>query len=225
MKARYSSNGSLTIRFFPLAGNTIRESDLWRLSLDSNGVVAGTPTRLTNAPGVLVQNVTASADGKRAAVFFVREQQPVFVADLGKTGDRLERPRRLTNDSWLNYVRAWAPDSQALFYMSPHGDKRSIYQHRMSSDTNELFLGGAGDYPTVSVTADGTWALVISKLPGSGMRQLWRAPLSGGSAEFMLDLTDRISLVECAFSGSRICVVSEVIGNQEVYSSVDPLRG
>jgi Tol biopolymer transport system component len=108
---------------FPLAGNTIRESDLWRLSLDSNGVVAGTPTRLTNAPGVLVENVTASADGKRAAVFFVREQQPVFVADLGKTGDRLERPRRLTNDSWLNYVRAWAPDSQALFICLPMATK------------------------------------------------------------------------------------------------------
>jgi Tol biopolymer transport system component len=169
--------------------------------------------------------VTASADGKRAAVFFVREQQPVFVADLGKTGDRLERPRRLTNDSWLNYVKAWAPDSQALFYMSPHGDKRSIYQHRMSSDSNELFLGGTGDYSTVSVTADGTWAMVMSKLSGSGKRQLWRAPLSGGSAEFMLDLTGPISWMECAFSGSRICVVSEVIGNQEVFSSVDPLRG
>ena len=203
----------------------IDESDLWTLSLDSNGAVAGTPTRLTNTTGTYIQSVSTSADGKRAVALFVRAQQSVFVADLSKAGDRLERPRRLTIDSWISNSRAWTPDSQTLLYMAYHGDKRSIYQHRMSSDANELFLGGSGDYPTVSVAADGTWAMVISKLV-SGKRQLLRLPLSGGSAEFMFDLTGQgPPWVECAFSGSRICVISEIVGNQEVYSSVDPLRG
>src|SRR5207245_2337911 len=98
-------------------------SDPWVLSLDSTAAVAGTPTRVTNSDGTSIQSVSASTDGNRAVALFVREQQPIVVGDLDKTGDRLERPRRLTNDSWLNWSRAWTPDSQTLFYVSARDDK------------------------------------------------------------------------------------------------------
>ena len=55
-------------------------------------------------------------------------------------------------------------------------------------------------------------------------RRLLRIPLSGGPSETVLTQTAP-GQVQCAFSGARICVLSEEIEKQVVFSSVDPLRG
>jgi len=91
-------------------------NDLWTLSLDSSGVPAAAPVRLTNTTGVVPASLSASADGKHLAVLHTRGTLALFIANLATSGSKLEQPLRLTNDSWNNYPVAWTPDGQTLFY-------------------------------------------------------------------------------------------------------------
>jgi serine/threonine protein kinase len=209
---------------FGLYRASSNDSDLWALSLDSNGgAAAGKPVRLTSTTGTAVGALSVSTDGKRLATVFTRFPFAIFVGNLSKTGERMERPSRLTNDSWNNWPRAWAHDSQTLFYVSSRGNL-SIYKRHMPSSSGELFLGGSANYSTATVTSDGAWLMVTSNLRGPGKRQLLRVPVPGGDAETILDLAGP-AWVQCASSGSRICVLSEAIGKQEGFSAVDPFRG
>jgi len=208
---------------FGLFKNSFTQSDLWSISLDSSGAADGKPVRMTNTTGSYLEEVSASADGKRMAVLFVREPFSIFVASLGKTGDKLERPLRLTNDSWDNWPRAWAPDSETLFYVSARPN-RGVYKRRVSSDSEELIAGGSENYSFLSVTPDGTWLLAGANLKDPGKRRWLRFPLSGGAPETILTPAGPGD-VQCAFSGSRICVLSERVREQDVFSTVDPIRG
>ncbi len=199
------------------------ESDLWTIPLDSSGAATGKPIRLTNTTGSCVVGLSASRDGKRMAIIASRTPFSVFVANLGKTGGKLEQRLRLTNDSWNNWPRAWSPDSETLFYTSARQNV-SIYRRRISSDAAELFAGGSEDYSTASVSPDGAWLMATGNIREPNQRRLLRIPLSGGPSETVLTQTAPGS-VQCAFSGARICVLSEEIEKQVVFSSVDSLRG
>jgi serine/threonine protein kinase/Tol biopolymer transport system component len=199
------------------------ESDLWAISLGSSGATAGRPIRLTNTTGSYVAALSASADGKRLAVLSVRFPFSIFIAGLSKTGGKLEQPLRLTNDSWNNWPRAWSPDSETLFYTSSRHNT-SIYKRRISSDSAELFAGGPEHYSWASLTPDGAWVIVSANPREPSKRRLLRIPASGGTPETILTPAGPAE-VQCAFSGSRICVLSEAIGKQEVFSAIDPVRG
>jgi Tol biopolymer transport system component len=208
---------------FGLFKDSISESGLWAIPLDSSGAAGGKPTRLTNTTGSYVAAASASADGKHLAILPVRYPFSIFVAGLSKTGGKLEQPLRLTNDSWNNWPSAWAPDSQTLFYASSRHNA-SIYKRALSSDSPELFAGGPERYTTASVSPDGAWVIVGANLWEPNKGRLLRIPVSGGTPETILAPGGPGEVV-CAPSGSRICVISEAIGKQEVFSTVDPVRG
>ena len=205
---------------FGLYKGSNSESDLWAISLDSSGAAAGKPVRLTNTTGSYVAGLSASRDDKRLAILAARYPFSVFVAKLAKTGGKLEQPLRLTNDSWNNWPGAWSPDSETLFYTSSRQNV-GIYRRRISSDTAELFAGG---YSADSVSPDGAWLLAMDRVRDPSKRRLCRIPVSGGPPETVLTPAGP-GEVQCALSGSRVCILSEAIGKQEVFSSVDPLRG
>jgi Tol biopolymer transport system component len=202
---------------FGLFKRGITESDLWAVSLDSSGALAGKPVRITNTTGSYVGTTSVSRDGKRLVIMCDRNPFSIFVANLSKTGDKLEKPLRLTSDSWNNWPQAWTPDGETLFYVSVRNNQ-SLYKHRMSRDNTELFAGGADRYSAATVSPDGTWLIVTAKAGDSETRRLLRIPLSGGAPEPILTLAGRAD-VQCAYSGSRICVLSEAIGKQEVFST------
>jgi eukaryotic-like serine/threonine-protein kinase len=202
----------------------LTESDLWAVSSGSSGNGSGKPVRLTNTTGSFIGNLSASADGKRLAVTFLREPIAAFVADLSKTNDRLAQPIRLTYDPSVNRPRAWTPDGESLFYISSgKGDHTSLFKRSISSDSAEVFAGGAANHGSVATTPDGKWVLVTSNSGQSG-RQLLRLPISGGSSEAILKLKG-LSQVHCASSGFRTCILSEFIGKSQVFSHIDPMRG
>jgi serine/threonine protein kinase/Tol biopolymer transport system component len=207
---------------FGLRRKGTNDSDLFALSLDANGAATDKPYRLTNVTGSAVGELSVSDDGKRLALVFTRFPFTILVAAL-KAGGEMDRPIRLTNDSWNNWPGAWTPDSRTLFYISLRGN-RSVYKRELSSDSEELFLGGQDHYSTVGVSSDGAWVMLTTNLRGSGKRQLLRVPVSGGSPEVILDVAGP-AWVRCASSGSRICVLSEAVGKEEVFSAVEPLRG
>ena len=200
-------------------------ADLWALSLDSGGDAAGPPVRLTNTTGVIPTWLTVSADGKRVAVLHTRDTLALFFANLAKSGGKLEQPRRLTNDSWTNFPMAWTSDGQVLFYTSKRSNL-NIYKRSFSSGSDELFSSVAGDFAIVRISPDGKWVLaaVRSELEGEKQQQLFRIPMSGGNPESVLTTGNR-SGIDCAPSGSRICVLSEASGKQMTLSLVDPIRG
>jgi dipeptidyl aminopeptidase/acylaminoacyl peptidase len=201
----------------------VNESDLWAISLDSRGVSTGVPVRLTNTTGSYIVGLSASKDGKRLAMVAARYPFSVFVANLSKTGGKLEQPLNLTNDSWNNWPRAWSPDSETLFYISTR-QKGAIFRRHVSSDAVELFAGGSEHYSTASVSPDGVWLMATADIREPSKRRLLRVPVSGGPPETVLTPSGP-GEVQCALSGTRICVLSETTGKQEVFSSVDPLRG
>jgi serine/threonine protein kinase/Tol biopolymer transport system component len=202
-------------------GNGINESDLWALSLDSNGASNGKPSRVTNTAGLIIGQTSVSRDGKRLAVLSVRYPFSIFVANLSETGDKLQQPLRLTNDS--NWPRGWSPDSQSIFYLSQRG-RRSLYKRHLSPDSTELFASGQDGYGSASPSPDGAWIIIPAYTGDPPKRQLVRIPASGGAPETILTPVGRGD-AQCVSSGLRICVLSEEIGKQLVFSSVDPVRG
>jgi Tol biopolymer transport system component len=197
------------------------ESDLWALSLDSRGAPSGKPVRITNTAGLVIEQISVSRDGKRLAVLSLRYPYSIFIAGLGKTGDTLEKPMRLTIDT--GWPKGWTQDGQALFYLSERGSP-SLFKRRMSPDSTVLFASGQQSYGFVSPSPDGAWLLVTASKGDPPKRLLLRIPISGGAPETVLIPRGEAS-VACASSGSHICVLSELIDKQLVFSAVDPARG
>ena len=208
---------------FSQGKNATNETDLWALALASNGKPAEKPIRLTNTAGTRIDQLSASANGDRVAVQFMRESFAVFVADLNKAADKLENPVRLTHDTWENLPDIWTPDSQTLFYRSRR-DKSEIYKRRLSSDSPEPFLAGGEDYAMEGISADGLWYLVAANRFIPGKSQLLRVPISGEVPELILK-PQGIAFLHCGTGKSRICLLSEAIGSQLVFTEIDPLRG
>jgi Tol biopolymer transport system component len=168
---------------------------------------------------LVFDEVSASADRKRVAVVFSRDSFSLFVANLSKTGGKLEQPLRLTLD-YLTYAPGgWTGDSQTLFYTSNRLEQgrrtNSIYKSRISSNSAELFLE---NYAMWDLSPDGTWVMVTAN-----RREWLRVPVAGGTPEKVV--MAGVGDVHCAHMGSRICVLSEDVGTQKVFSILDPLRG
>ena len=209
---------------FSLFKESRSASDLWTLGLDTSGAAVGVPVRLTNTTGVVPASLSASADGKHLSVLHIRSSNALFIANLARSGGKLEQSRRLTNDSWENFPEAWTSDGQTLFYTSRRSNV-NVYKRTLASSSEQLFGSMAGDYAGVRVSPDGQWVMVVApKREGEKQRQLLRIPMSGGNPEAVLTTGNR-SWVDCAFSGSRICVLAESTGKQMILSIVDPIRG
>jgi len=208
---------------FALYKNSLSESDLWALALDSSGAAAGKPVRLTNTTGQYVAALSSSSDGKRIVTQLARYPFVLFIGNLSKTGEKLDQPYRLTSDSWNNLPQAWTPEGEALFYVSAR-PKRSVYKRSVASDSSEPFLTGPGNYFAATLSSDGKWVMVQAKLPESGKVQLLRIPVSGGNPETVLTVAGSAKM-QCAYSGSRICVLSEAPAKQQAFSVLDPVRG
>ena len=147
----------------------------------------------------------------------------IFVANLSTTGGKLEKPLRLTNDSWSNRPMAWNASSETLFYTSSR-QALSIYKRGISSDAPELFAGGSESYTSASMSPDGAWLMATANQREPSTQRLLRVPLSGGPPETVLTPAGPAQ-VQCARTGSHICVLAEEIEKQLVFSTVDPFRG
>lgn len=213
---------------FGLYKGSLTDTDLWGISLDANGSPAGKPVRLTSTTGLYIANLSASTDGKRLAILFSRQSFSLFIANLNKTGDKLEQPLRITNDYWNSFPGCWTANSQRLFYEVSRSDqgqnKGSIYKRDISSESADVFLTGSDSYDAWSLSPDGAWVIAIANRRVPGKSRLLRIPSSGGTPETIFQLAG-MAQVDCASAGSRICILSEDIGKQQVFSSFDPVRG
>jgi eukaryotic-like serine/threonine-protein kinase len=200
------------------------ESDLWAVSVDTNGAAIGSPIQLTNNPATTVGELSANANGTRLAVTLGRDYNSVLVGTLSHFGGKLDRPYRLTGESWSERPDAWMLDSQALLVFSRR-QHWGIYKRRIGSTSSELVVGGATDYHGAVFSPDGKWILSLAVGFGTTRQKLTRTPATGGNPENITDVVGSPVYVHCASGGSRICILSEMKGKQAVFSYIDPILG
>jgi eukaryotic-like serine/threonine-protein kinase len=221
---KWLADGRILFTLFKRGTNS-SESELWAISLDSSGSPVGKPGRLTSTPGLGIGDATAGADGRRLAVRWYRLSYSIFVAGLRGEKGQLDKPVRLTDDSWNNFPGSWTPDGQTLFYQSTRSDQ-FLYKRRMSSDSAELFASGPAQWFGTTVTPDGAWVMATAHVGDPPTNQLFRIPVKGGTPENILtSAPGSMAETRCAFSGSRICILSENIGKQMVLTAIDPVNG
>jgi serine/threonine protein kinase len=206
---------------FALDKGRLTESDLWTLPLGSDAAPMGKPIPLTSTFGASFMEGSVSRDGKHLAVSVTRELFITFIANLSEAGEKLERPMRLTTDS--SWPRTWSLDGQALFYRSVRGAAESLYRHHVSPNSTELFLSLPERLESATESPDGAW-LIVATSEGNKW-QLLRVPISSGGAPESILVLAGLSEIQCAPSGLHICLLSELIGRQLVFSSFDPVRG
>jgi serine/threonine protein kinase len=208
-----------------------RAAGLWELRWDRQNLRPITaPRRLRQWPGgVVVWDMTSSADGSRVTFLKQVLQKDVYIAELGHDGVPRD-PRRLTLDDGNDFATSWTADSQALFFTSDRNGTLDVFRQRLDSTLAEAVVSGPADEsgPT-AVSPDGRSLFYTiapegwRSAPQAGDR-LMRTPESGGPREQMADESGT-HLVLCARSPSKVCVWAERVDAELSIYSFDPQRG
>ena len=228
------ADGRIIYALYESAANGY-DSNLWTMKTDPNtGRVSGQPKQLTHLTGWSFVGLSVSSNGKRLTAINSRRHVGIYVGELEENGTRLKNARRLTVDSWNNYLCGWMSDSHSLLFFSPRTRNHQIFKQGMDQNTPEPIFAGPEEYFWARPTPDNVWLLFwampksndssASGWPrGPGMR-LIRLPISGGVPETVLSASVR-SHYDCGSTDSPICILGEPIENQLVFSSFDPVHG
>jgi eukaryotic-like serine/threonine-protein kinase len=201
--------------------------NLWEIHVDArSGSPRGEPRRLTNWAGICVDNMSASADGKRLAFEQWTGHASVYVANLLESGKRISPPRRITlGESW-NMPSAWTPDSKTVVFNSRFNDQTEVLEQRLDEDSAKPILTGiASVSDRTPLSPDASWFLYTTKTSGSQTAQVMRVPATGGSPQIVL--TGGNYGVRCAKPPASLCVIAErspSIGPL-IFTELDPLKG
>jgi Tol biopolymer transport system component len=200
--------------------------NLWERRVDTpTGQPRGQPRRLTNWAGFCLDNMTASADGKRLAFEEWAGHASVFIADIQSNGKRITAPSRLTlSDSW-NVPSAWTPDSKAVVFSSRFNSQEQIVMQRLDEDTAKPIvtaLANVSDHAPLS--PDGLWFLYTTRSTNAQPMEVMRVPAIGGPPQLvMMGGSDG---VRCAKPPEALCAVAErsPAGTQLAFTAFDPLK-
>jgi serine/threonine protein kinase/Tol biopolymer transport system component len=200
------------------------DSDIWAVAADpGSGRPLGSPKRLTNALGD-ARVFGASADGQRFTYISSRATDSDYLGNL-ESGPRTFNPRRLTLDEWNNAPFDWTRDSKAVLINSNRSGRAAVLEQRIDQQSSEILLSGPEGYlwPVFSPSGD----RLLFTMTASGDRhdpsaRLMSVPVDGGARSALLN--GRYTY-HCGSVRSARCVVSEVEGQQLVFSVLDPVEG
>src|SRR3974390_2228167 len=133
--------------------------------------------------------LSAASDGKSMALRQMQQAADVYIADLQAGGKRLS-PRRLTLDDRGDFVFAWTPDSKAVLYLSDRDGPIHLFKQGLDQTQAELLVGGDESLAIPRISSSGTDVLYLI-MPKRGQAsqnvKIMRVPLSGGSAQVLLE--------------------------------------
>jgi serine/threonine protein kinase/DNA-binding winged helix-turn-helix (wHTH) protein len=199
------------------------DSNLWSLVVDPNtGRPQGEPKRLTSWTGSSQDAITASADGKRLVFQQVHPGSIARIAEIRPDGSGLGPARPLNSETWLSGEgAAWTTDSKTVLFTARGYGKIGIFKQDVHARSPQPLLSGASNYDTPVVSPDGKWSLYTEHLE-DGTARLMRMPIESGPATLVLrgDYSCR-----CASAPATLCILSEVSGDQAIFSVLDPLKG
>jgi len=146
------------------------DDNLWQISINGHaGAPAGNPKRVTQWAGSSLGNpealgmthgaLYASADGKRLTFLKTTHQWQLYSGELAAGGERMNPPRRLTNDESNNVATAWTPDSKAVLFHSDRNGIGGIFKQGINQDTAEPVVTGPRRVTLPRLSSDGAWIL------------------------------------------------------------------
>src|SRR3989442_8357121 len=90
-----------------------KSDNFWEVPVDPRtGESVGQPHRLTNWPSYHIDDITATADGKRLAFHRWSAQSGVYIGQLGRGGTSITTPRRITFTEADELPAAWTADNK-----------------------------------------------------------------------------------------------------------------
>jgi DNA-binding winged helix-turn-helix (wHTH) protein/Tol biopolymer transport system component len=202
----------------------IRDFNLWAVTVDANGRKLGSaPRKITNLAGFHMEGLSVTADGTRLVVENSSDQSYVYVGRLeadGKLGD----PRHLTPDQRYNTPYAWTSDSKAVVFRSDRTGAFALYKQALEQDVPEMIVNGPGNPGLARVSPDGGWLIYDLLLNGRRDYRLMRIPIAGGQPQVILE-SIQVDNFDCPRRPGAPCVICESRGNEDIFSTVDPLSG
>jgi serine/threonine protein kinase/Tol biopolymer transport system component len=200
------------------------DSDIWAVAADpESGKPLGSPRRLTNAVGD-ASVFAASADGKRLTYISSRATDSDYLGNL-ESGAKTFNPWRLTLDEWNNAPFDWTRDSKAVLISSNRSGRAAVLEQRIDQQSSKILLSGPEGYlwPAFSPRGD----RLLFTMTATGDRhdpsaRVMSVPVDGGARSVLL--SGRYTY-HCGSVRSAHCVVSEVEGQQLVFSVLDPVAG
>jgi Tol biopolymer transport system component len=185
---------------------------------------------MTHWAGSELQQLHASADGKRLTLQKTTYQSQVHVGQLTADGTGMNPPQRLTNDETWDEPTAWTTDSKAVLFCSKRNGAWGIFKQGIGQDTTEPVVTGPADafYPLLS--ADGRWVL-YEEIPRGQQsltagRRLMRVPVGGGVPQLVVE-TKAGHLFDCARAPASLCMFAEESQDRKrlTLTAFDPLKG
>jgi serine/threonine-protein kinase len=237
---------------FPLAEWLPAESgaNLWSVRLDgATGRALEPPRQRTRWIGTSAWHLSADRDGKRIAFLRFETQTDVFVGGLADRDHRLAAPRRLTLSERNERPSGWTADGREVLFFSDRAGNFDLFRQPLDAILASPIASTEAWETMAQLTPDGASALFwrfppVS--PGEAVRpDLFRAPLTaGGGAEGVAGVRVLSALatslvgaagrpqpwemrVRCPRRGGAraSCVLSEKLGDELVFTRLDPEKG
>jgi serine/threonine protein kinase/Tol biopolymer transport system component len=203
-----------------------RAGDLWELNVDEQGVPHGKLRRLTDWSGYSMDNLSATADGKRLAFLRNTHHASALVGDLADGGTRLLNFRRLTIDDNINIPMAWTPDSREVIFSSQRAATRQIYKQALDrGSAPELMTSSPGtDFFMARLSPDGLWLILEGESGAARDMAVYRVAVTGGIPQLLFPL-EGLTQCWCTNQAANFCVLGrpDPQRNELVISSFDPL--
>jgi len=224
-----------------------KSSNLWEVRVDPRTARArGTPRRLTNWEGFLLDSLGITADGKRFFFVRLRSQNNTYVGQLEDNGTRLARPKRFSYEQWTNWPTGWTRDSRAILFNSERHGALDIF--RQGTDTGEVqaLAMGQEEKRSARLSPDGrcilylAWPRVRGRIV-AGEGRLMRTGIAGGPPQTVTRVAGYsgparieplVSLsaegnpnLRCSSVPQAPCVLTEEVQDKVVFTAFDPVEG
>jgi len=218
-----------------LVNSLFGRCNLWELLIDPrSGQPSGTLRRLTNwnwPGGTSINDVYATADGKRLSVRRMAPSVSVYLADFDAQGKRISAPNPFTASEAQNSAPAWTGDSQAIFFESNRDGRLQIFRQEIAGATAQPVATGPGEASTPLLSPDGSFLLYLTPAhamvgDSSKLFQLMRAPRTGGPPQRVLSAR-LFDSPRCTRAPANLCAIAEPSQDrkQMIFTAFDPLQG
>ena len=138
----------------------------------------------------------------------------------------MKTPRRLTLSNRQDFPTSWTADNKAVIFLSNRNGHWDIFKQEISQTTAEALVVNQEHKLEPRLSPDGSWIL-YRIVPGPGSpdeHRLMRLPVGGGPPQLVLKGKDIVGFF-CARPPSALCVFSQRINRQLIFSTFDPLKG
>lgn len=217
-------------------------SSLWSVAVDaSTGAATGSPRALTSWVGVGAAALSADRSASRIAFIRFEEQADVYVGALSDGGRKLGPPRRLTLTNRNERPSAWTRDGRSVYFFSDASGNFDILLQDLAGGPARPFAADAEWETSAQLTPDGR-SLLYWRFPAVASDEavnpeIVRRPVEGGPPVHVATARTLAhpagagrpapweTRMRCPKVAAAPCILSEQLGEDLVFSELDPVRG